>query len=455
MSRRQGSPKDVNKHQRRSLVVGLLAIASLFAVPERASAQGSTIYVDQANPACTDAGTGTQLAPFCTIVKAGQKALAGQTVEVASGTYSGQVQTVKSGAAGSPITYRPAPGASVTVTGGPRGFYISKVSYIVVTGFLVTGTSSNGLYVVNSSNISLVGNNVQYSGQPTPDLKMRGVYVSGSTDIEISGNQIHHNSDSGIYLTGGSTRVVVSANDIYQNARGYLRAAAGIEVRSPGNTIVGNSLHDNEDSGISIYPGGDNTLVVNNVVYRNKGVSPTIGVTGDHGVDNLGVSGSRVVGNTVFNNTTAGINVEGASAGALIKNNLSVDNGINSPRTTSNIRVDSTSTVGTVLDHDLVSLSAGTYNVIFGTGWYPSIAALNAATGQEAHGLQADPQWVNPSGDDFHLLATSPAIDSADSGASGAAAADREGSPRVDLAAVANTGMGPRAFDDRGAYERQ
>lgn len=433
----------------------MLALGGLFAIPERASAQGSTIYVNQANPACTDAGTGTQAAPFCTLVKAGQKALAGQTVEVASGTYSGQVQTVKSGTAGSPITYRPAPGASVTVTGGPRGFYISKVSYIVVNGFTVSGTSSNGLYVINSSNVSLVNNNVQYSGQPTADLKMRGVYVSGSTDVDISGNQIHHNSDSGVYVTGGSTRVVVASNDIYQNPRGYLRAAAGIEIRSPGNTVIGNKLHDNEDSGLSVYPGGDNTLVANNAVYRNKGVSPILGVIGDHGIDNLGVSGSRMVGNTVFNNTTAGINVEGGSTGALIRNNLSVDNGINSPRTTSNIRIDSTSTVGAVLDYDLVSLSAGTYNVIFGAGWYPSIAALNAATGHEAHGQQANPQWVNASGDDFHLLAGSPAIDSADSGASGGAAVDQEGNPRVDIAAVVNTGAGPRAFDDRGAFEKQ
>ena len=253
----------------------------------------------------------------------------------------------------------------------------------------------------------------------------------------------------------GHTGVTVTGNDVYQNARGYIRAAAGVEVRSPGNTVYGNRLHDNEDSGLSIYPGGDNTLVVNNSVYRNKGVSPTLGIIGDHGVDNLGVSGSRIIGNTVYNNTTAGINVEGASAGALVKNNISVDNGINSPRTTSNIRIDSTSTTGAILDHDLVSLSAGTTNIIFGTGFYATVAALTAATGQEAHGIQANPQFTNPAGDDFHLGSTSPAIDSADSGASGAAANDIDGAGRVDVAGVVNTGTGPRTYDDRGAYERQ
>ena len=51
--------------------------------------------------------------------------------------------------------------------------------------------------------------------------------------------------------------------------------------RSPGNVVSGNVTHDNEDSGIQLYTGGNNNLVTLNVTYNN----------GDHGIDNLNVTG--------------------------------------------------------------------------------------------------------------------------------------------------------------------
>src|SRR5262249_40477338 len=148
-----------------------------------------------------------------------------------------------------------------------------------------------------------------------------------------------------------------------------------------------NISHDNEDSGIQLYPGASNCLVFNNVCYHN----------GDHGIDNLTVTGQRIIGNSIFNNVTAGINVEGGSTGALPVNNHSVNNGINSPRTVGNIRVDSQSTSGTTIDYDLVFLSvANQTEIVWGSTSYASLAGFVTATGQEAHGIQADPLWVAP-----------------------------------------------------------
>jgi PKD repeat protein len=78
---------------------------------------------------------------------------------------------------------------------------------------------------------------------------------------------------------------------------------------------------------------------------------------------------------------------------------------------------------------------------------------LQAASGQATHGIQADPKWVDRDGGDFHLLTGSPAIDSADSGATAQPSVDVEGNARVDDPATPNTGVGPRTYDDRGAYE--
>jgi hypothetical protein len=132
-----------------------------------------------------------------------------------------------------------------------------------------------------------------------------------------------------------------------------------------------------------------------------------------------------------------------------------VDNGINGPRTRGNIRVDGTSTTGTTIDSDVVFLrtTSGQTMIIWKGVSYPTLAAMQAASGQEGRGISADPLWAAPQAADFRLTAGSPAIDSADSGVSGAPATDATGAPRVDDPYTPNTGVGPRSYDDRGALE--
>jgi len=91
---------------------------------------------------------------------------------------------------------------------------------------------------------------------------------------------------------------------------------------------------------------------------------------------------------------------------------------------------------------------------VWGSTSYKSLSAFRSATGQETHGIQADPRWVDRAGGDFQLLAGSPAIDSAWSSATGEQAVDVEGSARFDDPTVTDTGTGVRSYDDRGAYER-
>ena len=203
-----------------------------------------------------------------------------------------------------------------------------------------------------------------------------------------------------------------------------------------------NITFDNEDSGINIWNGANGSLVSNNVSYRN----------GDHGIDNKASNNTRIRSNTVYGGVDSGIEVVG-STGVSLANNISANNGIDSPRTEGNIRVDEASAPSISLDYDFVFLSSPGVMIDFNDEEYESLAAFRAATGREVHGLQANPRFRGPSRGIFRLTPGSRAIDSANSGVSGHPQVDADGRRRVDDPDTPNTGVGPRRFDDRGAYE--
>ena len=429
----------------RLVVCALLAtLIWLGATP--ASASATTLYVDKGNANCSNnVGSGTPTQPFCTISGAALRVSAGQTVQVASGTYSERVSLSSSGTSTAPIVFTAADGATVTVMGAKNGFYTNGKAYVTIQGFTVAGTSEDGIIVSkNSSHITVRKNRVTNAGQPVSGLTARGIRVDITNDNVVAYNTVDHNTDYGIYVVGGSTRNLITGNRVYSNARGWQRAASGIRVHSSaGNTISGNITHDNEDSGIELVTGSQHNLVLNNIVYDN----------GDHGIDDTGNSpNNSVIGNAVYNSVTAGIDFEGGATGSVVYNNIAVDNGINSPRTKGNIRVDSTSTSGTTMDYNVVYLSVPGRNYEWGVG-YDTLFQMQLASGQELHSLQADPRWSAPMAADFTLQPGSPAIDSADSAIAGASSSDAIGTARIDDPVTANTGVGPRTYDDRGPYE--
>ncbi len=461
------------------LAAVIVVVAAVGLPVSSVAAAVATLYVGGAG--CTDTGQGTQGQPFCSISKAASIVVAGQTVIVANGSYPETVTVTKSGTASAPIDFTAAQGATPTLTGGSHGFSLSNVSYVTINGFTVNHTSSSGIYVSKSTFVTISQDHVSYSGLQTPGATAAGIQVNGGSDSLIAGNTVDHNTVAGIYLTNGSTRITVDENVASWNAFGYVRNAPGIDVRTASNTVLRNISHDNEDSGLQFYPGANNNLVAGNVSYHNKGFTevqltncnhPKTGdtggcITGDHGIDDLNVTGNTLIGNSIYDNVSAGINVEGTSGNFLIANNVSVDNAINCPngvggtekcpRTAGNIRVDQDSTVGTTLHQDLVylHLAAGQTGTMmtWKTSGYATLAAFDAASGQEQGGLEADPRWLAPGAGNMQLAAGSPAIDSADSSVGGELTSDISGTPRTDDPATPNTGTGSRTYDDRGAYE--
>jgi hypothetical protein len=432
--------------------VAAVAAAQLVAL-EAAHAAGSGLYVDRTMSTCADGGSGTTQAPFCTIAAAVSKLQAGDTVYVGNGTYAETVKPTVSGTAAMPVTVTAWPGRHPSVGAGvANGVLVSSRSYVTISDLLVSGTTGAGISVSGGDHIALIDNEVTRSGQPVQGKVAQGIRLSGTTAGLVQGNTTHHNSDHGILLTGGTTGTTVSGNISSFNAEGYQRNANGIDVISPGNTLIGNVTHDNEDSGINFYTGGNNNLAADNVTYNN----------GDHGIDDFNVTGGRLIGNTVFHNCTSGINVEGTSGDYVVENNVAVDNavypaynGIACSRRAGNVGIWDSAPATTTVDHNLVYLSKPGTMYVFKTS-YTSLAAMSAATGQEKHGVQGDPRFADAAVADFTPLAGWPAIDRGNSGVSGEQTLDAAGSPRVDDPATPNSqAEGPRLYDDLGAYEFQ
>jgi parallel beta-helix repeat protein len=420
-------------------------------VPGVASAAGGTTYhVDGSSSACSDTtGTGSAAAPFCTLAKGvGAATTAGDTVLVGPGSYAGHVFLRASGTAGNPITVRSATPRQAVIDGALKpgtGLTLSGVSWVVVEGFTIRGTSSHGLAVYNGNHVTLSNNEVSHAGKPEKGLTANGILLSGVQESSVTNNTVRDNTEDGIALNTSSanatppsvqtTGVQVTGNTSDTNARGWTRAATGINVTGSNNVVRGNRTTGNEDSGIFVHaaslsaaPARGNT-VLSNTVWAN----------GDHGVDAWAAPATAVLGNAVYGNTTSGINVENSSTAARVVNNISAGNGIDSPRRKGQIRVDESSAPDTVVDTNLVHLAVPGTVYTWGKVQYSSLAAFRqAVSGQEGHGLEADPRWSNPAGGAFALTPGSPAIDTADTAVAGW--------PSTDAAGVS-------PYDDRGPLE--
>jgi len=461
------------------LIVALVSFNSGW-IYYNVGAIGTTYYIDNTNPACSDTGSGlTSSSPFCTISKGASVAVAGDTVWVLAGDYNETVNVPNSGNSGLPIIYSAMPGVVVTGNGSSSGgnaFRISSMSYVTVTGFTITGTADRGIYVSSSNNITITNNQISYSGSPSSGSTRQGIYITSTSNSTVSGNITDYNSSHGIYLTSGSNNNLVSNNISFGNAQGYVRDASGIRLDGSGttnNTIFHNISYGNEDSGITNYTGAYGNFEIGNLLYGN----------GDHGIDDLNSPNNVIIGNTVHGNVTTGINFEGTSSpgsgGATVMNNIVFDNGLRqqvgggtSAGQPSNIRFDSTSLVGNTFDYNIYYLTNSGDQIQWDGTNYSSLTAFQAiGTGQETHGVEADPLFIMPAPvaqrpasapynvavnvGDYHIQAGSPVIDSANSNAPNESVNDLDGNPRLDDPATTNTGTGVRTYDDRGAYEFQ
>lgn len=318
------------------------------------------------------------------------------------------------------------------------GVRLSGSSAVTVQNVTATEAGVNGILLESAtSNVTVTGSTVSGSASV-------GIKLSATTGSRIAANISRTNNFHGISLATSSNNVIEGNESADNRVPTGTNTAAGIDVNttSPDNVVRGNLTHGNQDSGVQVYSASHRALVIRNISYRN----------GDHGFDTSGSTNVTYLSNTSYGNRKDGFSVEGNASGAILRNNISVDNGLATGEF--DIYVDGPSATSFSADADLVWNSTNATAVKIGLTAYPTLAAYAVATGQEAQGRGQDPNFVDAANGNFALSANSPAIDAADATVAGFEATDRMGTTAVDDPNVTDTGVGTPAFADRGALER-
>lgn len=411
---------------RTSALVGVLLCGSL--------AQAADYWVRNGG---SDAADGLSVGTaWNTLVHAAAVVGPGDTVHVQDGNYQGFYLST-SGTSGAPITFR-AEGANVRITSNnpstPDGINLEGASWVVIDGFIVNDRSRTGVRAVEASHVTIrnchLGNNFKW-----------GILTGFVDDLLIENNEAHHSQDEhGIYVGNSCNRPVVRNNVVHHNAgcgmhfNGDIFTCCGDGLIEDA-VIEGNIAYENgaPHGGSAInMDGGVRAVIRNNLLYDNHASGISL-----YQID----GGAPATNNQIINNTIIqasdgrwAINISDGSTGNTVRNNILW----NAHSFRGVISLDAASRPGFVSDYNSLmnrmSIDGGDTSM--------SLSAWQAL-GYDLHSFLAVPadHFVAP-GTDFHLLASSPAIDTGV--LTGAPSSDLDGAPRPVGAAI-----------DLGAYERQ
>jgi PKD domain-containing protein/parallel beta helix pectate lyase-like protein len=377
----------------------LAAAGSLTPIAAHATTTATTLYVNNSTTAhCSDSGTGTSTAPFCTIQAAAKAASAGTTVLVEPGTYTAATITV-TGTEAAPITIKSAQTGQADVTSDNivPSFTVKGSSYVTIQGFQVGTVSDQGALIDNSSHVTIdsARDYMGDTGYPQPVVEVTG--TSSYFTLSRSLFQTNDGHSAMVQIDSGSAHDVITTNVFSSFAAGV------VATDSPDSVITSNSFLNTCNQALALKGASTGASIENNVIYQVEAKS---------------------------DNTSC-------PAQTMPVTGLEVDSG---------------ATSGTTADHNLLFTTADTTSYTWAGTTYHTAQDFNQATGQAAHDINADPQAFGPNEGAFSDA--SPMIDAADVNAPGELSTDWVGNPRVDDPGVANTGTGA-GYYDLGAAEYQ
>lgn len=338
--------------------VPLLVTSSLVLLAPAAQAAGTTYLVDQAAGCSDAAGSGTSSTPFCTISAATKMATAGDTVQVAGGTYREQVNapsgvtfvttqgatllgtdslaTATWTATGTTAWTTPLPGLAVPAqvfgSAGPLSkaaaadqttagswFFDTATRLLYVDLGGATPTAADGLEVGMRSFGFLARNatGVVIDGFTLSRQNSAGVFLDLSTGDTVRNVQVSGSASYGINDNGGN-------GDLVTGVTASGNASVGIRLAgTTSSSVTDSTARNNGFHGVSVQ-GGSGAVVSGVVATGNRKPGQRVAT----GIDVSSQStGATVERNTTFGNDDSGIEIYTGSTGAVVRRNVTYDNG--------------------------------------------------------------------------------------------------------------------------------
>jgi parallel beta-helix repeat protein len=385
----------------------LIALMARIAVADEPDPHQTTYYV---SPSGSDADAGTDTAPWRTLGRAAKWVIAGDTVIVRPGSYSGFIlgwDSPQNGAASAPITFKADPGAVIHSRNPktPDGIDLEGASYIIIDGFTIDNAHGSitraGIRATHGSHVIMQNNNTDHCGT-------WGIFTSFSDDVLIVGNVTSRSQKQhGIYVSNTCDRPVVRGNKVFDNHMCGIHLNGDVSQGGAGvitgALIENNIIHDNGAGGGSAIncDGVRDSRIQNNLIYNNH--SSGISLYRDNAA--FGATGNLVVNNTIVMapNARWAINIKGGSTNNTVYNNILYD--MNSSHGSINVSTDSMQ--GLSSDYNAVDgrFSPNDDDTIKLPDW-------RSQTGNDQHSIIATPGelFVNAPVGDYRLCMNSPAI---------------------------------------------
>jgi parallel beta-helix repeat protein len=233
------------------------------------TSQGRTIFVDTGGSDTT--GDGSQSSPYATIVNAVIEANSGDTINVAAGTYTGNIP-LKSGikllGAGADVTTIQGPGTSNVIDG-------RNVQKVIISGFTIAGAGdgNSGIFCQGCNGVIIRSNRINDNGTSSSSFSY-GIELEGSTSALIEKNEIARNPRFGILISVDSYANVRN-NIITDNGTGGILLTTGSTINAKDSYILNNVIDRNGGTGIDTRV---NDVISNNIISNNQnGIIVTAG----------------------------------------------------------------------------------------------------------------------------------------------------------------------------------
>ena len=195
-----------------------------------------------------------------------------------------------------------------------NGVVVRNVKKVTLKGIGVEDAEGNGIFVESSTDVVMDTVRTEWTNDPVgTSLMAYGLYPVGCDNVLVVNSKAIGTRDAGVYV-GQSTNIRVIGNEVYYNV-------AGIEIENSKNAVVeDNYVHDNT-GGILIFalPSAprfkDNvgTVVRNNILVNNNqpvAANATGFVTAvppGTGILVLAAQATEIHGNSIINHKSTGI----------------------------------------------------------------------------------------------------------------------------------------------------